>query len=355
VFYILVVAFILIKLRNYLIIKTKVNYVLTAIVILHIFIYPPIRIIKKQSINELSLINFMRSNGNFLISYPVNVYFAYCDALYEISRQKKIINAKSDFKPQVSNTEFDTYVVVIGESARRDAHHAYGFKIENTPFLSNIPKLQFNNYIAASGSTNHSLTNTLFLHYLKGSNVGNNVVDLANLAGFNTYWLSNQFEAGSHNGAIGAIGQKAKRYKFLNSANADNISNDDINLMPFVADAINDQINNKKVIFVHLYGSHFPFCKRTKNKFDVFYVDKNLSCYVHSIKQTDALLQEIYQLLQTNKKQTNKDWALMYFADHGLSAKNSRTYISYITHGDEYKVNADVPFVILNSKLTQTK
>ncbi|VEB61828.1 Putative integral membrane protein [Salmonella enterica subsp. enterica] len=48
---------------------------------------------------------------------------------------------------------YHIYVVVIGESARRDAMGAFGGHWDNTPFASHVNGDFFMDYIAASGST----------------------------------------------------------------------------------------------------------------------------------------------------------------------------------------------------------
>lgn len=57
--------------------------------------------------------------------------------------------------------KYHTYVVVIGESARRDALGAFGGHWDNTPFASAVNGTLFTDYVAASGSTQKSLGLTL--------------------------------------------------------------------------------------------------------------------------------------------------------------------------------------------------
>lgn len=57
--------------------------------------------------------------------------------------------------------KYHTYVVVIGESARRDALGAFGGHWDNTPFASSVNGTLFTDYVAASGSTQKSLGLTL--------------------------------------------------------------------------------------------------------------------------------------------------------------------------------------------------
>jgi len=355
--FILVSSFVLIKQRNFLQVKDKTFYILVAIVSSHMFIYPPIKTYSKNAMRDkgesFHLSSFLYENANFIIRDSISIRTSYKSALMELDKQAHALEAKPDWNPQTTQTDFSTYVVVIGESARRDALHAYGFAIENTPFLSNIPRIQFNNYISAGGNTTISLSNTFVLDYHKNENMGNNIVDLAKLAGFKTYWLSDQNEVGMFDSMIGGIGRKADYAHFLNvtSSKQDLALLDDNLLLPHISQALQDANQNKKLIFVHLYGSHMPFCNRTQGKYEVFHVNKKFSCYVQSIKQTDDLLKNIYQLLQNDKQQTGKEWAMVYFSDHGLAANDvGKT----LTHGQKYKANYASPFVILNSTLNET-
>jgi len=353
--FILVLTFVLIKQRNFLLIKNTTFYILVAIVASHMFIYPPIKVYSKNAMRDkgesFHLSSFLYGNANFIIRDSISIRTSYKSALMELDKQARALAAKPDWNPDIAQTDFDTYVVVIGESARRDALHAYGFAIENTPFLSNIPRVQFNNYIAIGGDTIISLSNTFVLDYHKNGNMGNNIVDLAKLAKFKTYWLSDQNEVGMFDSIISGIGKKADYAHFLNFSGSKQALFDDSLLLPHIAQALQDESQAKKLIFVHLYGSHMPFCNRTQGKYEVFHVNKKLSCYVHSIKQTDDLLKDIYHLLQNDKQQTDKEWAMVYFSDHGLAANSSG---KTILHGQKYKTNYAAPFVILNSKLTET-
>jgi len=270
---------------------------LLAIVLSHMFVYPPIRSYIKNEMRgkevEFKLTNFLYENANFLIKDTVNIRAAYQGALMEMDKQARILNAKPDWNPKITKSDFDTYIVVIGESARRDALHACGFGIENTPFLSNIPRIQFNNYIAIGGDTNTSLSNTLVFNYFKNNNVGNNIIDLAKLAEFKTYWLSDQNEVGMFDSIVSGIGKKADYWHFLNFSGSKQALFDDTLLLPHIAQALQGENQDRKVIFVHLYGSHMPFCKRTQEQYDNFHINKKLSCYVQSIKQTDDLLKSM--------------------------------------------------------------
>lgn len=81
------------------------------------------------------------------------------------------------------------FVIVIGESVRRDFLHNYGFNINNTPFLDSVPHIQFENYISIAPSTVVSLSRTLTLSSvdLKEYKLNNSIINLSKLIGYKTY------------------------------------------------------------------------------------------------------------------------------------------------------------------------
>jgi len=267
-----------------------------------------------------------------------------------------LIARKPNWQPIAVNPQFDNYVVVIGESARRDTHQIYGFYINNTPFSASTPRIQFNDYISAGSNTIKSLRNTFLLDNVKNTNMSNNIVSLANAAGFKTYWFSNQGQFGDYDVAVTRIAKHAQKSHFYNLAYASDIRTKDTTLLPFIEEAIQEKTSSPKVIFVHLLGSHYHFCTRTDNQYDDFVINQNLSCYVQSIKNTDKLLADIYQMLQQDYKNNDKTFSMMYFSDHGLSFNptidiNEGNNLLYSDH----KANFQVPFVILGSNITTTK
>ncbi len=82
--------------------------------------------------------------------------------------------------------KYHTYVVVIGESVRRDAMGSFGGHWNNTPFSSQVNGNLFTDYISASGSTQKSLGLTLNRVVNGEPQYQDNFVTLANRAGFQT-------------------------------------------------------------------------------------------------------------------------------------------------------------------------
>jgi glucan phosphoethanolaminetransferase (alkaline phosphatase superfamily) len=83
------------------------------------------------------------------------------EVLDEQARMAQLANMKDSWHVLAVKPKYHLYVVVIGESARRDALGAFGGHWDNTPFASSVNGYLFNDYIAASGSTQKSLGLTL--------------------------------------------------------------------------------------------------------------------------------------------------------------------------------------------------
>ncbi|HBT4088717.1 TPA: sulfatase-like hydrolase/transferase, partial [Klebsiella variicola] len=101
------------------------------------------------------------------IRFVKDLYSAYKKVEGDRVSYSLIIKSKSIWSPNKSRGEYKNYILVIGESARRDYVHSFGGKYSNTPWLDSAPAMIFDNYISAGPSTMISLTNTLSLR--KGS------------------------------------------------------------------------------------------------------------------------------------------------------------------------------------------
>ncbi|MFZ4833365.1 phosphoethanolamine transferase [Rouxiella sp. Mn2063] len=329
----IITSYITLKNRKSLIIKN--NTISLAIFIL-IVIFTPLKSYLKSGVLHIHDVKF--------------TLFRFCNDFYNSYESIALFNEKmvflkslpSEWSPSKPKNDYDTYIIVIGESARKDFMHSYGFQIDNTPFTDSMNGLIFKNYISAAGSTQASLSTTFSLN--KGDEIEqqNNIIRLAKKQGFYTYWISNQGSIGGDDSIVSYIGQQADSFTFLKKGEYNTQSFPDTDLLvPYQAAILNNNSKKKKLIFIHIMGSHPNFCDRTDNKYDYFYENDKLSCYIQSIKNTDYLLSEITKIADRNKKK----WTMLYFSDHGLSfmsAKGTRN----LQHNDKYKQNFQVPFIV---------
>ncbi|MFS1538505.1 MAG: phosphoethanolamine transferase [Candidatus Phlomobacter fragariae] len=283
-----------------------------------------------------------KETGKFNIlnsGYPqIKFIKDFYEAKSETKKLFSLLAQKDDFQPNNADTPFDTYVMVIGESARRDSLHVYGFPINNTPFMDTANGILFNHYISAASTTIPSLTHSL----AQPPKLADNIIALTKKWGFTTYWLSNQGAVGIYDTPIASMGQKADQPLFLKKGSYNSKDNNDDELLPQIAAAIKTP-QRKKFIIVHLIGSHPRACVRTDDHYDIFYKSEEISCYIQSIKNTDHLLATIHKYLTDSQSK----WTMIYFSDHGLSFINKNNPGNLkLTHNDQYRQNYEVPLFI---------
>ncbi|BBB15458.1 putative sulfatase [Candidatus Rickettsiella viridis] len=319
----------------------KANKFIVAFVLISTFFMPLKRALQE---GELDLSGIGITPVKFLLTAYHNSYF--------VSKQykefKEILSKKDSWKNVSAHLKYQTYILVIGESVRKDLMHNYGFAINNTPFASQSNGLFFDNYLSAGPATVISLTHTLAEHPNNELQLQNNIINLAKKSGFYTWWISNQGYLGEFDTPISGIGKNANTSLFLQSKDLARFKNaSDSALLPFIQSALNSSTLHKpKLIVIHLIGSHPPACQRTKNQFNVYFHSKELSCYIQSIQNTDTLLKSIASLA----KSSGNSWSMMYFADHGLALRKG-----FLEHSDKYQQNYRVPMFIISSDDTHKR
>ena len=264
-------------------------------------------------------------------------------ALLKTEMQKLSVDNLPPPSWQVSNqaNRFNTYVLVLGESLRADFMSLYGYQHTTTPFLDGLNKTYLEKYVATGVNTSIALPRALALTNKDGLLIEqDNIIALAKKAGLKTYWLSVQGYAG--NGVISRISNFAD-YQFFTKK-------DDLDLFPMIEKVLG--YPERKLVIIHLFGSHEHACNRVKNYGIHFSTGggKLIDCYASSIKKTDFVLQTIHSHLTANPK----SWSMIYFSDHGMN---------FVPSGDDYKVfrderaqtSYDVPFIEANSLMTETK
>lgn len=268
------------------------------------------------------------------------------DTRREMARYQQMAQQPRDtWNVLTAPAKYHTVVVVIGESVRTDYLSAYGYSQPTTPWLNSAASLLINGYISAAATTVNSLMRTLVINNNAKKNINNNIVTLANKAGYYTWWISNQGTVGEHDTPISVIGHSAQRTHFLKTGGAGSQNIDDEQLLPKIAEAI--QTPGQKIIFVHMMGSHPNTCNRLfnyPNRFQEGYREK-VGCYLASINKLDDMLKNIDGLL---RKQPSS-FAMIYFSDHGMSVDDSADPVH---HSSQFATSYNVPLIITASDIT---
>ena len=134
------------------------NYYIIAIALL-ICLYRPVKgVIKYQPTTLTRITTTVLDN----FKYP---FFEFCLDLYssvkiyltEKQEQLKQLQQTNTIPIVSVNPQHKTYIVIIGESVRKDYMSAYGFKYNNTPFTDNNASLIWDGLIAPASNTQSSI------------------------------------------------------------------------------------------------------------------------------------------------------------------------------------------------------
>ncbi|MFI8417043.1 phosphoethanolamine transferase [Serratia sp. NPDC078593] len=283
------------------------------------------------------------------VRFTTDIYKPYKLITEQEKMSAHLLATQDEWNPVDRGGKYDTYIMVVGESVRRDYMHAYGYGRNNTPFLSRANGIFFNNYYSPSFATVPSLTASFYPRSSEGIEYNNSIIRLAKKAGYKTFWLSNQGRFGTYDGPVADIGRQADVSYFIKSGDSnDHHYYPDHALMPSIKEALNDK-SQKKLIVVHLIGSHPESCARTNGEYDEFYKSKDFSCYIQSIKNTDRMLEQITR----DATDIGAKWSMLYFADHGLGQFNKGMDDAYMEHDDLNRQAFMPPFLITRYDDTQ--
>ncbi|EQB1191339.1 sulfatase-like hydrolase/transferase [Escherichia coli] len=248
-------------------------------------------------------------------------YFAL--AAKEHQRLLSIANTVPYFQLSVRDTGIDTYVLIVGESVRVDNMSLYGYTRSTTPQVEAQRKQikLFNQAISGAPYTALSVPLSLTADSVLSHDIHNypdNIINMANQAGFQTFWLSSQSAFRQNGTAVTSIAMRAMETVYVRGF--------DELLLPHLSQALQQNTQQKKLIVLHLNGSHEPACSAYPQSSAVFQPqDDQDACYDNSIHYTDSLPGQVFELLKDRRA------SVMYFADHGLERDPTKKNVYF--HG----------------------
>lgn len=248
-------------------------------------------------------------------------YFAL--AAKEHQRLLSIANTVPYFQLSVRDTGIGTYVLIVGESVRVDNMSLYGYTRSTTPQVEAQRKQikLFNQAISGAPYTALSVPLSLTADSVLSHDIHNypdNIINMANQAGFQTFWLSSQSAFRQNGTAVTSIAMRAMETVYVRGF--------DELLLPHLSQALQQNTQQKKLIVLHLNGSHEPACSAYPQSSAVFQPqDDQDACYDNSIHYTDSLLGQVFELLKDRRA------SVMYFADHGLERDPTKKNVYF--HG----------------------
>lgn len=232
---------------------------------------------------------------------------SFSDSIYSINSW----NDKAIKIPHSYSTSRDfhkTIVILIGESVSKDKMSIYGYHRKTTPYLESIKNelILFNKAVSPAAYTVLSVPLAISNNKVPHKNY-DSIIDVAKDIGYQTYWISTQPKSGIHNNPISKIALQSNYSRW--------ISGPDTLLVNELKYVISD--NSKKLIFLHMNGSHEPVCESLNNINHFKGNDPQDDCYDNTVKSTDEIIRSIISNLQEGA-------VFIYFSDHGLIKHNGQ-------------------------------
>ncbi len=295
---------------------------------------------------------YFKSQNVFYVVYAS--YNDYLDTKKLIT--KNLSRPESNYiKVEKTDTSSKTYVVIIGESTSRKHMQLYGYHRATNPLLSQIKEklLVFDSIITPDVHTILALDKilTFSTHQEPNKTPNASVVQLANMAGFTTYWISNQRPVGFHESVSTQMANAAKNRYYLTTDDYMDINYDE-KVLPVLKNILNENKKNK-MIFIHLIGTHGRYKHRFPESFNYFKDDQvnsvvksneaiqEINDYDNAIRYGDFIIKNIIDMVEKKDKNSY----VLYFSDHGDEVYDT---IDYRGHNSYFATPAmhEIPFFV---------
>lgn len=254
----------------------------------------------------------------------------------------------------IVSSDNEVLVFVLGESTARGHMQLYGYQRETTPLLSSIKDslYVYNEVISTDVLTLKSapkIISSLDIDTRDEELI--HIVELFNIAGFDTYWLSNQRAISYHDNAISKIASASDWFKFYNHLIDKHTLVTDNVLLPDYTEILKKP--GKKLIVLRLIGTHFDYSKRYPETFNVFAKEtEGLSeaellnrYYDNAVLYNDFI---VFSLINKLKQEQQKS-ALFYISDHGENIYDEGT--DFFGRSEEILTKSmfEIPFILWTS------
>ena len=228
-----------------------------------------------------------------------------------------------------------TLVLVIGESTNRQHMHLYGYPRQTTPNLDQLKdQLEvFTNVITPRPYTIEALQQVLTFAdeespdlYLKTPSI----VSVMKQAGYKTFWITNQQTMTKRNTMLTTFSEQADEQVYLNNNRNQNARQYDGDVIAPFAKALDDAAP-RKLIVVHLLGTHMAYQYRYPPSFDQFTGREGVPAGIDDSKlplynsYDNAVLYNdfvVSSLIKTYSK-ADPNGFLLYLSDHGEDVYDS--------------------------------
>lgn len=260
--------------------------------------------------------------------YPVNVVYNLClavDRTHDTAHHDELA-AHFSFGAHATHPadSVETYVLVIGETARAIEFSAYGYTRDTSPWLRTDKGVtRFTHVLSQSNTTHKSVP--MLLSAVSAADFDSlpqqrGLITAFREAGFYTVFLSNQRRNHSY---IDFFGEEADECHFIKDGLPEDSCVYDEVLLEGLQHTLGSH-HRKLLVVLHTYGEHFNYRERYPSSAALYLPDSPAearpvnrpfltAAYDNAIAYTDRLLQGIATLLRSHGGLS----AMLYTADHG--------------------------------------
>jgi len=321
------------------------------VMVLFIFLY--ILFVGLSPKNKFTYLGVFENSIQAVIN--ANQYFKSIDKDSEaINKEISLLNLEPD-------TLAHTWVLLIGESSSRHHWELYGYPRPTNPKLKNRKDIiLYDDVISSHTSTVESLSRCLTFNSngdLKHDFSDLTIADIANASDIKTWWISTHHEHGLIKSSVPHAMKRCKHVYFLeNDFPGSSMPHDGL-ILPYLSNALKDT-TPRKLILIHLMGSHLPYKDRYPRDFEIFgesnfekkkyrFADtkekiNNINAYDNSHLYQDFVLNEILNQLDSARHKGSPVSAI-YFSDHGEEVYDYRNFLGHSPQSNSAWMH-DIPF-----------
>jgi len=293
------------------------------------------------------------------------VVFSFSDKIKLYNEAKKHNKPKDIIVENNSKTQKQTIVVIIGESCNRNHLGLYNYYRNTTPKLSiRNDIIVYDDVVSPYSNTLNSILTIMSESSLDSTVAINNRIDIFDIfhsAAYKTYWLSNQSPIGVWDNMVTVFANKSDNTIFVNIASNSSFeatytkSFDEKLFQPFI-NALKEE-NDKKLIMLHLMGSHSAYSKRYPKSFNLFdgesKKDKIIAEYDNSILYNDFIVDSLFNIMKSFSND-NKTSVAIYLSDHGENVYDEQDRVGHDFSNILPKSNVEIPFIVWLSESYKT-
>lgn len=253
-----------------------------------------------------------------------------------------------------------TCIVIVGESQGTHRMGLYGYSRKNTPLLTARNDIFVFDSIVSPFATTSAVLSRVFTQTnadYPDKVFDGSIMQLANQAGFKSYYLSNQKAIGLSANMVTVMANGCDEVFFNKNAQQTDYQNTainhyDVDLVPELQKALKDTAA-KKLIFLHLMGCHAKYTSRYPESFNKYSgaVETPFpsKAVYHAINSYDnAMLYSdwfINKVIDEATHKVGKNTSVLWFSDHGEEVYESIFLEGHSSH-NVTKAMLDIPLII---------